>query len=240
MNSYDAEKPQSGYQFWDNSTLINGFNQKNASSFFNSETYFLKKLDKSALRSTLDVGCSCGRFIELLSANNIVTDYCGLDISEKSIDKCKQNYPQHRFFVENFLNWNTSEKFTLVNATGVVQHEKNYQELIRRMINTSDKYVLFDVKLANISKPMVDINTCYCEYDDCRIEMICFSLDHLISALESSTDMGEISVYGYSTPPNKTTTGPASIINHWASCGVFIDKSKPFRIAEINVPSYIR
>lgn len=228
------------YEFWDHPELIQGFNRKNADSFFSSETYFLNKMDTTCIESVLDVGCSCGRFIELLSAQKIDAQYTGLDISEHSIHQCLKNYPNHTFILDNFLNWYTSSRFSLVNATGVVQHEKKYPDLIRKMIDISERYILFDVKIANTTQPVIDIHKCYCKYGEHKIEMICFNLDHLLSLLESIQNTGEVSIFGYITPPNKTTVGPESIINNWASCGVFIDKSKAFGIADIEIPEFFR
>jgi SAM-dependent methyltransferase len=224
------------YAHWDIETLIDSFNAKAAPSFFDSERHFLDALDLATLDGVLDVGCSCGRFVELLRSRGYQSHYTGVDISVPSVEIGRRNYPDLEFFAGNYLEFPTRHRYDLVNATGVVQHEPNYQALVGKMLRDSARYVLFDAKLCDVPEPIADINRCYCESGNSRIHMVCFSLSHLIDFVSGLPECGEISVFGYPTKPNAATVGPADVINNWASCGVFIDKSKPRGVGDIRCP----
>ena len=229
---------ETNYGFWDEKQLISSFNSKTAKSFFRSETELLVHVQPSQLANVLDIGCSCGRFIELLDQQHFTGNFYGIDISAPSVDLCKKNYPQHRFDFINALDLDTKNQYELVNATGVIQHEVRYKELITKMVNLSSNYIMFDVKLADIAQPMVDIERCFCEVGGCKIHMVVFSLSHLLSLLQSITDVGSVWLYGYETPPNDETTRPDDI-NSWVSCGVLIKKGEPFSIASATLPGQI-
>ena len=70
------------YAYWDNSELLHNFDEKHVGSFFASEFELLKRVDIQTLDSVLDVGCSCGRFYELLAGLNFTGRFCGVDISQ--------------------------------------------------------------------------------------------------------------------------------------------------------------
>jgi len=224
------------YAYWDAPSLIDGFNEKSPRSFFASETRFLQKMDVPSLAGVLDVGCSCGRFYDLLSSLGFRSRYIGVDISEASIQICRKNYPALDFYAGNYLDYRLPSTCDLINATGVVQHEPHYPDLIAKMVRESSRYVLFDVKLCNTAEPVVDIERCYCEIGSSRIHMICFGYRHLLELLLALPDCGEISLFGYPTPPNSSTHGPEELIRHWVSCGVLIDKAKPGNLVEIDLP----
>jgi len=227
------------YPYWDNPSLIQVFNRKSVGSFFRSETHFLDAIDVPALDGVLDVGCSCGRFIELLRSRGFRSRYTGVDISEASVQMCRDNYRELDFFAGNYFDFRPERTFDLVNATGVVQHEPGYRNLIAKMLRDSTRYVLFDVKLCHVGEPMVDIERCYCQIEDSRIHMICFSFHHLTDFLLQLPTCGEVSAFGYNTPPNAATHGPAELIDGWASCGVFIDKSRPRGLGAVELPDDI-
>lgn len=228
--------PTANYAYWDDASLINGFNHKGVGSFFRSETRFLDQIDVPALDGVLDVGCSCGRFVELIRLRGYRSHYTGVDVSEASIAICRQNYREHTFFAGNYLAFTPDRPHDLVNATGVVQHEPHYEELIAKMVADSRRYVLFDVKLCEVAEPVVDIDRCYCQIGQSRIHMICFSLAHLADLLMRLPECGTVSLLGYHTPPNSATHGPVDVIHHWTSCGVFIDKSQPRGFGTVELP----
>lgn len=227
------------YAYWDNPSLIDGFNAKSVRSFFASETHFLDAIDVPSLDGVLDVGCSCGRFVELLQSRGYRSHYTGVDVSASSIEVCRHNYPQLDFISGNYFGFSATRPYDLINATGVVQHEPHYKDLIAKMVRDSTRYVLFDVKLCDVPEPVVDIDRVYCELETSRIHMICFSLSHLMDFVMQLPGCGSVSLLGYPTRPNSATHGPSEIIDHWVSCGVFIDKSKPRGLSDIQCPPMV-
>lgn len=226
------------YRFWDDNALLDGFDDKCEHSFFQSETYFIDKIFPEKLTSVLDVGCSCGRWIELLKSRGFSGVYHGIDISLPSIQRGRKNYPQCLFDHRNFLEMSCDSLYEFVNATGVVQHETAYLALIKKMVATSSHHVLFDLKLANIDTPLVDIEQCYCEVGAEKIHMVVLPMTYLIDLL-SDIGIGKVAILGYETPVNRTTVRPKSI-NKWVSCGVYMDKSMPFSIDVVAMPEWIK
>ncbi len=80
--------------------------------------------------SVLDLGCGNGRFYQLFEGKKI--DYCGVDISEKLIEKAKENYPKASFEVANALNLPFKDKkFDFVFSVAVFHHIPTVEERIR-------------------------------------------------------------------------------------------------------------
>lgn len=83
----------------------------------------LSILDPQGL-NILDVGCGTGEMSLLLASKG--AHVTGIDLSESSIQKAT-TYAQHlgltaTFKQENFLTWNTKEKFDVVLCIGVLHH----------------------------------------------------------------------------------------------------------------------
>jgi len=218
--------------------LLKEFDAKRKDSFFLSETFFLDQLDFELVDSVLDIGCACGRFIDLLRCHyGYFGHYTGLDISVPSIQQCKKNYSDAHFLNINALNFESTRQFYLVNATGVMQHEPQYRLLIQKMLQLSKRFVLFDVKLAKIKEEIIDINRCYCQSKGERIPIIPLELTSLMNYLQVMPETGKVSIMGYKTPFNHATTVPNDL-KVWVSAGVMIDKQQPFSVEVIKLPEY--
>jgi len=226
------------YEYWDQVVLIDHFDSKSQDSFFKSETALLKKINIASLNSVLDIGCSCGRFYDLLSALGYPSAFSGIDISQQSIARCAINYPAADLIWGNALDYDFNRRFDLVNATGVMQHEAAFGELMHKMVALSQRYVLFDIKLANVSKYLFDIEQAYCQLNNQRIPIICMSYQELIQTLSQIKGVGAVYLFGYETPFNQQTVLPRSL-DKWASVGVLIERGDAFDLRAEVIPEFI-
>lgn len=209
------------YRRWNDAECVDRFAGKNAADFFATETKFLRAVGPE-IASVLDIGCASGRFIELLNDLSIDAAYTGVDIGPANIARARDLYPQHSFHLINALDFEPKERFDLVNATGVCQHEPRFAALIDKMIGWSSKYVLFDLKLANLDNHLIDIERSYSGTDN-RLYFVLASLPRLIQSLSANPDIAAVSVFGYETRPNANTTVPQTVAR-FVSAGILITK----------------
>lgn len=212
------------YKNWHQPDSIQRFASKEAGDFFRSETYFMEQIG-SEINSVLDVGCASGRFIELIRQYSKDCHYTGIDLVPESIEIGRKIYTNADFHVASGLDYETDKHFDLVNATGVFQHEPDFQSLLKRMIHWSDKYVLFDIKVSSMKEHLVDITRAFCESENDRMyfNVLSWSLFHRQMLLLE--DIESVTVFGYETKPNKVTRVPETILP-FASVGVLLKKGK--------------
>lgn len=227
------------YDRWDEPDCVRAFSEKKVEDFFRSETHFLDRI-AAELNSVLDVGCAAGRMMELLRRYDATPHFSGIDISGASVELAKRNYPESTFVAGNALEWNTDERFDLVNATGVCQHEPGFEKLIERMTEWSDRYVLFDVKLAQLSEHLIDIDRAYCGGRD-RLYYIVLALPGLLDLLTTLPGVSRISIFGYETKANDRTVLPATL-KPLVSAGVLLAKSErrgAEPVVDLDLPGFL-
>ena len=226
------------YNNWHQHESVERFAKKDVSDFFKSETWFLERIG-SELSSVLDIGCASGRFIDLVGHYGKKFTYTGVDLVPESIEIGRNMYPQADFFVGSALDFNTEKKFDLVNATGVFQHEPAYELLLSRMLEWSDKYVLFDVKVAQIETHLVNIDRAYCQRENDRMYFNVLSWKQFRDDLLKLPGVERIQVYAYETRPNKVTVVPDEVLP-FASMGVLLTKGKkPVEIHADHLPDLL-
>jgi len=224
------------YGYWDNQDLLAGFNDKTPDRFFKSEINLLGNISNTNNLQVLDIGCSCGRFYDLLQSLHYQFEYTGLDISQNSLDIARANYPGSEFILGNAVNFSSHKKFNIVNATGVFQHETHYRELLINMLNLAKDYVLFDVKITPLENTYADVEKLYCMMGEAKIPMVVLAYTELISLINELANQFSVSLLAYSTPSNSSTYGPKEVTENWASCGVLIDKNTQGPIHILSFP----
>jgi hypothetical protein len=159
----------------------------------------------------------------------------------ESVQNARKLYPQSEFIHANALEYSTQKTFDLVNATGVCQHEPQFETLVQKMITWSDRYILFDVKLAAINDHLINIDVAYCN-NESPIYFNVLSLNKLISFLKKLENISRISIYGYVTPKNARTVIPENL-GSLVSAGILLEKSDSDYIdtpeLHIEVPKYL-
>lgn len=214
------------YKRWNEEECVRSFAEKGIGDFFQSETKLLPSI-LGNISSVLDVGCASGRYIELLLSLRpelcASLDFHGIDTSEESIANARRIYPQYHFRTINALDYAPGRMFDLVNATGVCQHEPRFEMLIKRMVDWSTNYVMFDVKFAAIEEHIIDRGSSFAGSADNRLYFILLSYPRMIDFLRSLEEVGAIRIFGYETPVNKRTTVPQGI-SSVISAGILLRK----------------
>ena len=209
------------YRRWDDRDAVERFAAKTADDFFATETHFLEgRTDK--LDRVLDIGCASGRFIELLASMACHPTYTGADISAEQIASARQLYPESSFHLGNALDLDIEGPFDLVNATGVMQHEPRFAELINRMTCWSRRYVMFDVKLSPLGEDILDIARAHAGTADHPLFFNVLSTGRLLERLRALPGVSRAALYGYETAPNASTTVPPEV-TRLVSAGVFLE-----------------
>lgn len=209
---------------WDDPDAVDRFAAKTAGDFFATETHFLR--DHAAeLSSVLDIGCASGRFIELLASYGVDPAYTGVDISAEQIASARRLYPTACFHHGNVLDLDLQGPFDLVNATGVMQHEPAFSDLIGRMIALSGRYVLFDVKLSMLDAHISDLDRARAGTSEHPLFFNVLSTSRFLAELAEQDGVSRVALYGYETRPNASTTVPPEL-DRLVSAGVFLERGE--------------
>lgn len=219
---------------WSSEKSVKYFKNKQPDDFFLSEKVMLERVASSTSK-ILDIGCASGRLIEILNCIIKRFEYTGLDIVQEQIENARQCYPEHTFLCDDVKNINYLDKFDLVNATGVFLHYPDYEMLLDVMVTASRKYVLFDVKFANIDEHLIDLANCYSEIDGHKQCYIIYSPDIFLDFLKRTKGIEKIEIYGYPTKTNSLTVIPQKIGQIY-SAGVLLTKNKKSNVdAQVDI-----
>lgn len=210
------------YKRWGEQECVDVFAEKDTGSFFDSERHFLEEI-ATDISSVLDIGCGSGHFIKLLKTFIPSFTYTGVDIIPQNIENARRFYPDARFVLGNGLDFRDDRTYDLVNATGVCQHEPLFEELVSNMYTLSNRYVLFDVKIADIKEHVIDRDRAYCRGEHHRLYFIILNLSRLQAYLKSLPQLSQLIIYGYETKPNRRTVIPESI-HTLISASVLLEK----------------
>ena len=195
------------YNRWFQKDCINQFSSKNFNDFFKSEIELLKLIDIK-INSVLDIGCASGRYYEVIKKYFPKFSFDGIDIVPEQIVVAKKNYPECSFKCANILSIKKIEKYDLINSTGVIQHEPNFNDLISLIINHSKKYALFDLKLIKSEKDISDINISFCGDHNNKLLYNLLSFKKLYNNFHDLNYVSDIFFYGYKTNLNSRTIVP--------------------------------
>ncbi|WP_449235982.1 class I SAM-dependent methyltransferase [Azospirillum doebereinerae] len=209
-------------QYYGTPEMIRRFNDKPKSGFFRSETILLDIIPVGSLRSILDVGCAAGRFLGLLRDYGFTGSYTGIDVVAENLHNARRIHPDATFLEGDILQASLPGQFDLVNATGILQNEPRYTAMLERMLSVSSRYVMFDLKVAEIEQTLFDPEVAYCEWEGCRLPLVCLSLADFRAMLQSLTGVGRVWFLSYPTPFNAETVVP-SWLTCWSSAGVLVD-----------------
>lgn len=192
---------------------------------YKSEKHFFLRLLKKT-NSYLDVGCAGGGFFKIISSLKKKFVYFGLDISPSLIKIAKKNYKKGFFYKYDGKNIKIFKKVDMAYSFGTLHHVNNYLSLIRQLLNVSNKYVLFDVRLTNnstiinkkLSFQKIEINNKILSSINYNI----INKNDFFSSLKKLTGKYKVSIYQYNHKVNK------SVVTQYKKvimAAILIDKS---------------
>lgn len=135
-------------------------------------------------KSILDVGCGFGEFVKFLPKRAQNFKYTGVDIVPEFIAEAKKLYPQHEFFVADYLAENNLEKHDIVVASGilnssVVDNMDYRKQAIKKLYNLSNKCTAFNM-LGSHPQPATPADSNVWYADSMEILEYCMSLTHRV------------------------------------------------------------
>lgn len=220
--------------YYNSAEMVERFRDKSVSQFFRSETALLERIAWSEVNSCLDVGCAAGRFLGLLRHYGFAGTYTGIDLAPSNIANGRAAYPEAAFILGDALTITPDRRSSLVNATGIIQNELRYLALLDWMCAASDRYVMFDLKVANIPTTLNDPDEAYCAWEGHRIPVLCLSEADFAALLGDLAKKGHVHYLRYPTPFNAETTVP-DWLSSWESVGVLLDMNGPAGISHIEI-----
>tara|TARA_Y100000991_G_C21919902_1_gene326038 strand:- start:101 stop:1030 length:930 start_codon:yes stop_codon:yes gene_type:complete len=92
--------------------------------------------------SVLEVGCAGGKAYEFLKSQNAVsdlTDYTGIDVSEKGIKNCVKNFPEANWINADLTSYKFDRKYDFTFERIAVHHMPNPLKIIDNLASITNK-----------------------------------------------------------------------------------------------------
>jgi SAM-dependent methyltransferase len=218
------------YKHWDTKFIQDKYKDlKYWKGIFSSEEYFWEKVGRPGMK-VLDIGCASGNLFHALKERFGQVEYVGIDGSASLIDRAKELTSEAKFVTKDIFALDQvefKEKFDVVVATGVWQHEPKYKELLDIMLSYAKDggHILFDVKLFHEHKTLDDINIAYGDHGDHKVYYIIFNYQDFINLIKNKLDvLQNIEFYGYDTEVNFSVRLPDTVTEKVCSSHVLLQK----------------
>lgn len=107
---------------------------------------FIDSMELDKNKSVLEIGVGTGRLT--VSVAPLCGQFCGIDISPKTIERAKENLEEHRnvkLICGDFLSYKFDRKFDLIYSSLTFMHIEDKQravEKIAELLNNSGRFVL--------------------------------------------------------------------------------------------------
>lgn len=102
--------------------------------------------------SLLDVGCGNGEFLREVQKNLPHVKLTGIDISSRIIEKNRSMMPEVEFYTLDLNNETLSNRFDVVVCMEVIEHCRDYQKAIQRLMEMTGKRLFITVPCGPIFK----------------------------------------------------------------------------------------
>lgn len=189
---------------WDYENVIEYYrrNRKTISGLYDSEKYFLTKLNLDNFR-ILDIGCAEGGFYDIFTslAENVL--YTGVDVSEKMITIAKQLYPDAEFYsvdpeLRNLRFEDNS--FDLVFSSGVFHLNSSWREMLKAGYRKSKRYMLIDFRILPDRSVTGKMQLSYGkpDSDSPKIDYFVIDINELMTIIKGFSPVPKsVAAYGY-------------------------------------------
>ena len=166
-------------------------------------------------KSILDLGCGNGAMASISNKISKLSKYHGVDHQSKLIEDAKKKFKYATFQSSDlisFLNKN-KKKYDCVMSWSVIKSFKNWRNLINLMVDSAKKYVVCDIRVANVEDEFFDENICWAEYQGRRGPIVVVNYNTFKKSLESL----------------KKKVGRAEFVAYQSEWGKFVNFKKNFK-----------
>ena len=203
--------------------------RKRGNQLYPSEKkFFLKAINNAS--TFLDLGCATGNFIKIIRSKTKIKDYLGIDVSKNMIERAKLEYPGYKFLHYDGKFLRVKKKFDLSFCFGTLEYCNNYESLIKQMLNLTNKFLIFDLRLT-FESTLINKKKSYQiipRSDGRRLSYNIINFYHCIKFLFNITKFNySLNLFGYEHKPSKSvTTKYKNVI----MTSVLIDKTRKFEL----------
>lgn len=193
------------------------------SDLYPSEQRFLKTKLKSA-QSVLDIGCAAGGGACFTREINPGLFYTGIDTSDEMIKLAQKKANNSTCFYHydgQSLNFD-QKKYDLVFSLGVLHHVPTWRILLQQMIEKSNRFVCFDLRLTHdIDSRLEDFTSSYLkiafdeEWDQkTKVPYLVINFSKILKEIENMIDIKNDSceIFGYYSFPTELAVTPAKTV----------------------------
>lgn len=146
--------------------------EKRAKQLYRTELHKLYPSEAWALYPTLikckdvlDLGCGNGAMSSISKKISPKIKYTGVDHQERMISTAKKEFSFASFYSDDLLSFlEKSKKFDCIMSWSVLKSFENWTKIIELMINKSNKYIIFDIRVANTDIYAFDKDICWADY----------------------------------------------------------------------------
>lgn len=187
-------------------------NRNHAYKLYPSESWAILST-LTECKNILDVGCGDGNKFKVLKKLNNKIKYTGIDLNSDLIKIAKKKYKDKN---TQFFSMNINEdyksikkrKYDLIMGWAFFYCLENYKEIIKNLLlNNCKKYLIFDLRMANIKKDIIDKNKSFTFYKNKknRDVYVISSINSFKNFLNSNFKeiISECLMTGYIFPPSK-------------------------------------
>ena len=162
----------------------NFLNRTDLNKLYPSESWCLYRILVKS-KDVLDLGCGNGAMSSISRKINDKIKYYGVDHQKNLILKAKKIFPHSKFKNKDltvFLK-NQTKKFDTVMAWSVIKSFKNWKFILRKMIHSSKKFVIFDQRVANVNFISFDSKILSANYGGIKGPLLCINYKKLKNEL---------------------------------------------------------
>jgi len=147
---------------------------------------------------------------EIVRAISPKTHYTGVDINPVLVESARSQYASDRAsFIEAealpFLE-TCGSRFDCVMSWAVLYAMPDFEILTERMIAATARFVLFDMRVANVTATVADPALAYTVYDDVKAPYVIASFSSFLSSLRrQATELKSVELSGYDMPVGTTS-----------------------------------
>ena len=225
-----TDKTDNHFLHWDTAELVEKYGiPRPWEKHFRSERHFLERIGKRGM-SVLDIGCATGDLYHGLAERFDALSYVGVDGAPNMIARAKHlardassvTFHESDIFEAGALLGH--ERFDVVVATGVFQHEPRYRQLLSLMLGYAKEggHVLFDVKLLSSHPVICDLARGFVDYPE-RVHYVVLNLSELMDLFLAEPSAGNtLSVFGYYAGRHEKVHLPESVTEEVVSAHVLM------------------
>jgi len=116
-------------------------------------------------RTVLDLGCGNGAMAAIARQIAPEAKYTGVDHQAKLIEEAGKAFPYADFTASDLIEYlKNCPTFDCIMSWSVIKSFGNWRELIDRMLEKARKYVICDIRVANIEFEAFDDTICWADY----------------------------------------------------------------------------